>query len=136
MFISDLLDENGCFLNVQDLQNKFNVEINFLQKSIKAFMKSLKIIKEEKIFKPFVPFNLKLFCSTKKGTKIMYNAFNVDTNVISFNKQKWERHFTLSKSQWQNIYQLPFINIKSSKLQWLQYRINHHILTTNSFNLR
>ena len=63
----------------------------------------------------------------------MYNTFNVDTNVISFNKQKWERHFSLSKSQWQNIYQLPFINIKSSKLQWLQYRINHHILTTNSF---
>ena len=138
LFISDLLDENGCYLNIQDLQNKYSVETNFLtfyglQKSIKAFMKSLKIIKEEENFKPFVPFNLKLFCTTKKGTKIMYNllmTLNVDTNVISFNKQKWGRHFTLSKLQWQIIYQLSFINMKSSKLQWLQYRINHYILTT------
>ena len=102
MFISDLLDENGCFLNIQDLQNKYNVETNFLifyglQKSIKAFMKSLMIIKEEENFKPFVPFNLKLFCTTKKGTKIMDKTFNVDTNVISLNKHTWGRNFTLSK---------------------------------------
>ena len=42
-------------------------------------MKSLKIIKEEEHLKPFVPFNLKLFCTTKKGTKIMYRTLNVDT---------------------------------------------------------
>lgn len=34
-------------------------------------MKSLKIIKEEENLKHFVPLNLKLFCTTKKGTKIM-----------------------------------------------------------------
>ena len=90
----------------------------------------LKIIKEEENFRPFVRFKLKLFCTAKKGTKIMYKTLNVDTNVISFNKQKWGRHFTLSKLQWQIIYQLSFINMKSSKLQWLQYRINHYILTT------
>ena len=41
LFISDLLDENGCYLNIIDLQNKYNTETNFLtfyglQKSIKS----------------------------------------------------------------------------------------------------
>ena len=79
VFISDLLDENVFYLNIQDLQNKYSVETNFLtfkglQKSIKAFMKSLKIIKEKENFKPFVQFNLKLFCTAKKGTKTIYKT--------------------------------------------------------------
>ena len=33
---------------------------------------------------------------------------------------------------WKEIYCLPFITTKSSKLQWFQYRIIHRILGTNS----
>jgi hypothetical protein len=48
--------------------------------------------------------------------------------------------FSFSKSlialkvilNWKEIYRLPFITTKSSKLQWFQYRIIHRILGTNS----
>jgi hypothetical protein len=32
---------------------------------------------------------------------------------------------------WKKVYNLPFKVTKKTKLQWLQYRINHHILVTN-----
>ena len=63
----------------------------------------------------------------------MYDTLNTEENVTSFYKSKWGKYFTLSKLQWKAIFHLPFISTKSTKLQWLQYRINHHILTTNVF---
>jgi hypothetical protein len=42
-------------------------------------------------------------------------------------------YFEDSELEWKTIMQLLFMNTKSAKLQWLQFRINHHILTTNTF---
>ena len=104
-----------------------------LQKSIEASMNYQEIPKEEVNPKPFIPFHIKLFCSSKKGTRVMYDTLNLDEKVTSFYKPKWGVYFTLSEQQWKSIFHLPFINTKSTKLQWLQFRINHHILTTNTF---
>lgn len=137
VYINDLLDENGSFLSLQDLQSKFDVKSNFLtylglQKSILTSLHYHGISKEDDNPRPFIPFHIKLFCSPRKGSKIMYNILNME-NVTSFNKSKWGLFFMLSDLQWKTIYQLPFVNIKSTKLQWLQFRINHHILTTNKY---
>ncbi|XP_065933802.1 uncharacterized protein [Magallana gigas] len=40
---------------------------------------------------------------------------------------------SLHDLQMETIYQLPFVNAKSTKLQWPHFRINHHILTTNKY---
>lgn len=135
-----MLDENGSFLSLQDLQSKFDVKSNFLtylglQKSILTSLHYHGISKEDDNPRPFIPFHIKLFCSPRKGSKIMYNILNME-NVTSFNKSKWGLFFMLSDLQWKTIYQLPFVNIKSTKLQWLQFRINHHILTTNKYLLK
>jgi len=49
------------------------------------------------------------------------------------NEKKWEDELNNNDLNWKSIYQLPFISTKNSKLQWLQCRINHRILATNSF---
>ena len=50
---------------------------------------------------------------------------------LPFSKIKWGRHFDITDLQWKKYNNIPFQCTKSSKLQWLQYRINQHILTTN-----
>lgn len=39
----------------------------------------------------------------------------------------------LLQKKWISIFRLPFTITSDSKFQWLQYRINHFILTTNNF---
>lgn len=78
-----------------------------------------------------IPINIKMSVQTKKGSKPMYDILN--TSVVKpKGKDKWARCFEISDKQWKTIYYLPFLVSKDSKLQWFQYRINHHILTTNS----
>lgn len=48
-------------------------------------------------------------------------------------KEKWSKHFVITEKQWVSIVHLPFKITSDSKLQWLQYRMIHYILTTNNF---
>lgn len=137
MYISDLLDEKGSFYSLEKLQKIYEIKTNFLiyaslQNSVKANLSTLKIQTESNNPKPSVPFNIRIFCTNKKGTKHIYNTIIAD-NVIPLGKIKWGKYFEFSDSQWENIYSYPFQCTKNSKLQWLQFRINNYILTTNSF---
>ena len=138
IYINDLLDDKGSFLDLQTFISRFNIKTDFLtylslKNSIIASMINHKIAKKEVNNKPFIPVHIQIFCSPKKGTKAMYDTLNCAENVSSFYKPKWEVYFKLSELEWKTIMQLPFINTRSAKLQWLQFRINHHILTTNTF---
>lgn len=83
------------------------------------------------ISRPMIPINIKMFVQTKKRSKPMYDILNTAV-VKPKGKDKWARHSEISDKQWKTIYYLPFLVSKDRKLQWFQYRINHHILTTNS----
>ena len=137
VYISDLLDENGSFLSLENLQKIYKIKTNFLiyaslQNSIKSILASQKIIMQTDNPKPFIPFNIKIFCTNKKGTKHIYNTL-IAEKVIPLGKMKWGKIFEISDNQWGKIYSYPFHQTKNSKLQWLQFRINNYILTTNSF---
>jgi hypothetical protein len=41
--------------------------------------------------------------------------------------------FRSTRFRLEKVYNLPLKVIKNTKLQWLQNRINHHILVTNHF---
>lgn len=47
--------------------------------------------------------------------------------------KKWCEILDQPDLDWKKVYNLPFKVTKNTKLQWLQYRINHHILVTNHF---
>ena len=85
--------------------------------------------------RPFIPFQIKIFCSItkqKKETKLVYDILKKET-IEPFSKIQWGRHFNtgITDLQWKKYYNIHFQCTKRSKLQWLQYRINQHILTTN-----
>ena len=67
--------------------------ISFAKINKGIYIDSVKIMKEEKNLKAFILFNLKLFCTAKRGTMIMYENIIKDTNVIS----KWRRHSLYQK---------------------------------------
>jgi hypothetical protein len=56
---------------------------------------------------------------------VWYTCFSVDVH-----------HPNGRDLDWKKVYNLPFKVTKNTKLQWLQNRINHHILVTNYFLLK
>ena len=62
------------FLTLKDFKRKFTLNTNFLtyaslQKDLKVTMAAEKFDKDMTNPRHFIPFQIKLFCSTKKGTK-------------------------------------------------------------------
>jgi len=67
---------------------------------------------------------------SQKGSKDMYHILNSNSIKLKC-EEKWTEALNLILN-WKEIYRLPFITTKSSKLHWFQYRIIHRILGTNS----
>ena len=82
--------------------------------------------------RPFLPEIVRIFIQCKKGSKSMYDVLNT-SNTIPTGKTKWNNTFDLTDIQWKRIFAMPFMSTKDSKLQWLQFRVNHHIVVTNKF---
>lgn len=118
-------------------KKKIKIKTNFLnyaslRNSIKASLSSSKIQIGTNSPRPFLPHNIKTFCNNKKGTKHIYNILTTE-KITPLGKVKWGKFFEILDLQWENIFTFPFLYTKDSKLQWLQFRINQYILTTNSF---
>ena len=95
-------------------------------------MKQHKIDQLTKISEPFIPVHLIPLILDKKGNKKIYNTLN-NNEVKPTGQVKWNERFQITQDDWKNIYHNVFLLIKERKLQWFQYRVNHRILTTNSF---
>lgn len=121
------------------MQNTYGIKTNFLniaslKNSIKSFLLNLEVQKEASNPKPIHPHNIKIFCTQKKGTKDIYNILTAENIIpMSIGTIRWGKSFNMSETKWKKIFIFPFVHIKNSKLQWLQFRINNHILVTNSF---
>lgn len=59
-------------------------------------------------------------------------TFYVKDKLYHLDDVNGKKHFVINDYQWKKIYGMPFQCTKSSKLLWLQYRINQFILTTNT----
>ena len=125
-------------LSYQEFKTKydFNVPIlknNALKCIINKYSKLFKRKENSKCLSyPYIPKNLELFVHNKKGIKVIYKIFNANT-AEPINKQKVMKLFDITIDEINQIYKLPFILTKNSKLQWFQYKINHLVLTTNAF---
>ena len=65
----------------------------------------------------------------------MYDILNKCTTTPTGQKI-WCEILDQPDLDWKKVYNLPFKVTKNTKLQWLQNRINHHILVTNYFLLK
>ena len=136
-FIKD--DENCTFYSLEEFKEKFNIRTNFLHYYGIILTIQRYISKHDKPYQhisyPNIPINLKVILKNKKGAKTFYNIL-LDNSAVSLGQKKWNDIFEFDKSTWKNIYTIPFKVTRQSSLQWFQYRINQHILTTNSYIYR
>ena len=134
-YISDIINEEGAFYSLFEIQSKYKIKTNFLvyaslKSSIMSAINKMQVNPEKNNIKPHIPTHLRPFFISKKGTKPIYNILCLE-HTIPFGQLKWGTKFAITEDQWEKLYELPFKCTKSSKLLWLQYRINQYILTTN-----
>ena len=137
--INDILDNEGNFLSILDLNRSFNVNIDVMMyNSIKSsipkdwrnlvkFSPAIEIseelvIKIGKLWKPI----------TKMYNKEVYwefvNRFTERPTVL----YKWEEYFYWINFDWRIIFMMPYVTCKDTSLQSLQYKILHRFFPCNA----
>lgn len=136
VYINDVLDENGKFLSFEYIKQKFGVSGNVMKYNsiISAVRKAGKqfIHGDYKIQQPFVPSIIRTFLKNARGTHDMYSIL-IKNDVIPTGQKKWSNIIDIEEPHWREIFSLPFKLTRNTKLQWLQFRINHYILVTNKY---
>ena len=69
----------------------------------------------------------------KIQSRIFYDHFNAISTTEPVSSFRLKRLFNLNDDECHSVYELPFKVTLDSRLRWLQYRINHGILVTNSW---
>lgn len=139
MYINDILDKNGKFLHFEDFKKTSEIKTNFFEYS--TLIKAIKLFVfryggnniSSKASQPFIPQNIKVLMSYKSGCTQIYKIL-CKCNTIPTAQCKWkELGYDFPEEQWKKNYMLSFKCCQETAVQWLQYRILHRILATNSF---
>ncbi len=146
--ISDLVNHEGIFLSHQQISKKYSISCNFLQ--ILQIRQSIPFSWRQMIsnsystfntYKPLPTLNIRCNQITKPLNKlsckeIYWHMINKD-NHIPASKSKWHQLFPLlskdADNLWPEIYKLPFIITRETKLQSFQYKIIHRIISCNKW---
>ena len=144
--IGDITNRNGGLLKLEDINLKFNTNVNILNyytvyQSVKKFIANHEQPDKPWIFEsPSCPLHLKYLLGTKKPCKIFYNILNStqekETPLCEF---IWNE-FLLSRypnteltDKWAMIYKICLKTIQNNNILWFQYRILYKILGTKEY---
>ena len=138
IFIKDLLNIDGKIMSFDEFLNKYRIQCNFLQfqgikTAITNYMQQSNIdlsIDPLPLTHCVIPFNIKIILKHRKGSQDMYRLLTYKT-VLPKSQTKWNGVFQNIDLNWKNIYTVPKVCCKNTKLYWFQYRILHRILATN-----
>ena len=137
--INDLLNEQDNFFSYEELREMFNLNINFLEynglvAAIKRYKYTFALPEIfKRLFTPIWPPNIKILLKDKKGCKIFYKFLIKNQETITA-KTKWDLEFgPIESVTLRNIFGLPYTITSSTSMRWLQVRILHRILSTNTF---
>ena len=127
------LKENDRYLTLQELNTKFNTNLNFLHYrsllgAIKTYTSKFQNLKSKSTLEK-QPF-LNLIISCKKGAARIYQEILEETNDITGLK-KCITKMSINKDLWLKSFNILKKSTKDTKLWWIQFRILHQILTTN-----
>ena len=149
--IGDILNTNGSFLSHEEISDKYNISCNFLQilqirQGIPHQWKQILIDANNISLKPYLPFKITCNKVTKPVFKItckeIYWHIIGRSKHCPSSKEKWYKSFPLMRENsielWPDIYKLPFIITRETKLQSFQYKIIHRIIACNKwlFNIK
>ena len=139
LFIADLVDDKGHFLDYNYIRNSLNTNINFLdfQGLILALItlrNNLNITTEEtNLTKPFCPIIPQIITQDKKGCQRLYNVFSKNKQK-PISERKWNVELNLPENfKWNQFHKLTQHITLDTNLKYFQYKLVHRILATNTF---
>ena len=150
IYIKDILDDNGEFMNHQNIKARYGIETNFLE--VLQLRQSLPytwrntINNTRRLQLDSMPLNL-YDSKTKQNISIL-NMKAKDVYWILLDKQsanitpkcvkKWTEAFGFEDIDWQHIYKIPFWSCRETELQSFQYKIVNRIIACRHwlFNLK
>ena len=136
-FIDDFLDEDNHILSLENLNLKFNIAMPFV--TYLSIVRQIRLIigreNLDRLCRPIIPQYLNIIMADLKGCRNIYKCFNACPNDKFKHECKWENVLNLNvdRKWWQKHYNIPFTVTNDTKLQWLQFRIIHRIIATNSY---
>ena len=135
LFVKDLVDENGAFLDYSRFCEKYDIKVNYLDfmgciRTIKSYLTigCIKITGKVCLEKPKA---LTVISQLKKGSKECYRIMLDKILIFDISAfGKWEQKIQ-TVIDWEKT--AKYIGkIKEVKLKWFQIRLCHNILVTNS----
>lgn len=138
--IGDLLSENGDFYELEELNNKYNIQWNFLNYlklwlSIPLHWRNI-IVNPAGATQSENYLYLKLSNFKKLKTKDIYWWLikeNYDTDSKPKPQIHWEEKYNISPEYFEDIYTLPYKSIRLTEIQALQYKILYRIFNCNEW---
>ena len=141
--IHDIVNAQGTFLTVNELEQKYNMKCNFLQYNLLKDIIPQKwrtILKTMKIDSNVISFNEQIHLYINKVSKCIQNITNKDmywTFVRSKEEKpiiidKMEKSFKIMPNQWDKVFTMSTV-VKNTKLRTFQYKILYNLIPCNSY---
>jgi hypothetical protein len=139
----DILDENGNFLELQELANKFNIEIPFMEyNSLKSAIPRdwKRLVKKMKIPLQAVSNQEQLYLNCNGRMLAISILLNRDVywNLVSKKMTrpicalKWSTRYNIDIEEWKTIYNF-YASIKDTRLKAFQFKILNNLLPCNLY---
>ena len=139
--IGGLVKSNGKFFSIEEIEQKYDLKVNFLyynklKHDIGAFIEPYKKRNKFQHKKPYIPFHLKLLIRNLPGCKDFYKVLsNKNKAKPPLCETKWSRDLDIPQetSDWLYLYKSCFKAMPEMSVIWFQYKILFQILDTKDY---
>ena len=104
-FINDVTKKDGKLMTYQEASDCLDIKLKYLQylskcNEIKDWQKKLKLTNiKEKMLDPVLPYHLKVYLKSRKGTKDMYTILNQSSEEAT-GKKTWNKTYNFDDKSW------------------------------------
>ena len=143
VYIKDLLDDQGSFMDHSSIHRTFGIQCNFLESlqirhGIPLTWRGLLTRHENQcancdiVDDVYVRINNKKVPISQSETKLFYQYFIAEKSQLPVCIEKWKEIYPeIKNEEWNEIFKHPFRITRETKLQTFQYKIIHRIINCN-----
>jgi len=134
--IKDLVDAHGDFISVQEFQQLYGIDCNFLKfygviSAIPITWKRAIKNYKQNIENPIISESLLILKNGQKPTKPFYRIMVKAYIETPTSQKKWNNAFpSIAVDDWKAFYSLPFRISNSAKIKIVQFKFLHRIIPT------
>ena len=141
--IHDIINEEGKFLTVKEIDQKFDMKCNFLKyNKLKESIPQewRKILKTQRIAKDDISFKDKIFLNINKNPKSLKLVTNKDIYWLHVKKKqvepiikaKLEHELGINEEDWESIFLIPK-TVMNTKIRAFQYKVLFNLIPCNMY---